>query len=511
MSGCGKVKPEVERMIRMEQYSFIRTAHRVYGKSIRQISRETGHSRKTIRKILCQEPYSYAGRQRQPYPVLEPYLPIIDSWLEEDNSRPKKQRHTARRIYHRLVREHGFTGCESNVRHYVRGAKVRLGLNVAKAFIPLDPEVGREAEVDWGTALAIIGGKPTTVKFFGMRSRYSAKHFVRGYPCERQQAFLDAHLHAFAFFGGIFPTLVYDNLTTAVRQVLRGKGRVEQEEFTKLHAYYNFTPRFCNPAAAHEKGGIEGLVGYVKRNYFVPVPEADSFEALNQQLLAECLAYGDHRLQGREKTVNEFFREEQAGLLPLPAMPFTVTQISSGKVDPYATVRVDKNRYSVPSRYVGLKVQVQMDVDRVELFHAGKRLATHLRVFGNNKWQLNPDHYLELIQQRPGAFQEARPIRQWRQNWPPALERLLARFQESQGETAGIKDFINVLLLYREHPAEAIRVAVELALENHLSSSQGVKHLLLQGQAGPEFASLQQWPATMIPDLSSYAPLGVVP
>jgi len=172
---------------------------------------------------------------------------------------------------------------------------------------------------------------------------------------------------------------------------------------------------------------------------------------------------------------------------------------------------VDKNRYSVPSRYVGFKVQVQMDVDRVDLFHAGKRLATHPRVFGNNKWQLNPDHYLELIQQRPGAFQEARPMRQWRQNWPPALERLLGRFQESQGETAGIKDFINVLLLYREHSGEAIQVAVELALENHLSCSQGVKHLLLQGQAGPEFVSLKQWPATMIPDLSSYAQLGVVP
>jgi len=498
-------------MIRMDQYGYIRTAYRVYQKSIKQICRETGHSRETVRKVLRNEPFSYPPRAIQPYPVLGPYLPVIDQWLEEDKKRPKKQRHTAKRIYRRLVQEYGFTGGSSTVRHYVRGAKVRLGLNVAKAFIPLDPEVGREAEVDWGTALAIIGGKPTTVKFFGMRSRYSAKHFVRGYPCERQQAFLDAHLHAFAFFGGIFPTLVYDNLTTAVRQVLRGRGRVEQTEFTKFHAYYNFTPRFCNPAAAHEKGGVEGLVGYVKRNYFVPVPEADSFEALNQQLLAECLAYGDHRLQGREQTVNEFFREEQAGLLPLPAMPFTVTQISSGKVDPYATVRVDKNRYSVPSRYVGFKVQVQMDVDRVDLFHAGKRLATHPRVFGNNKWQLNPDHYLELIQQRPGAFQEARPMRQWRQNWPPALERLLARFQENQGETAGIKDFVNVLLLYREHSAEAIRVAVELALENHLSSSQGVKHLLLQGQAGPEFVSLKQWPATMIPDLSSYAQLGVVP
>jgi len=496
-------------MIRMDQYSYIRIAHRVYGKGIRQISRETGHSRETIRKVLRQEPFGYASRQQQPYPILGPFLSLIDRWLEEDKSRPKKQRHTARRIFHRLVREHDFTGCESNVRHYVRGAKVRLGLNVAKAFIPLDPEVGREAEVDWGTALAIIGGKPTTVKFFGMRSRYSAKHFVRGYPCERQQAFLDAHLHAFAFFGGIFPTLVYDNLTAAVRQVLRGRDRVEQAEFTKFHAYYNFTPRFCNPSAAHEKGGIEGLVGYVKRNYFVPLPEAESFEALNQQLLAECLAYGDHRLQGREKTVNEFFQAEQVCLLPLPAGPFTVTQISSGKVDPYATVRVDKNRYSVPSRYVGLKVRVHLDINRVDLFHGGMKLASHPRVFGNNKWQLDPDHYLELIQQRPGSFQEARPIRQWRQNWPPALERLLARFQENQGETAGIKDFISVLMLYREHSGEAIVAAVELALKNHLSSSQGVKHLLQQSKM-ERWAPLPQWPATLVPDLSVYGQLGGV-
>lgn len=498
-------------MIRMDQYSFIRTAHRVYGKSIRQISRETGHSRETIRKVLRQEPFGYTTRQQQAYPMLGVYLPVIDGWLEEDKSRPRKQRHTARRIYHRLVREYGFTGCESNVRHYVRGAKVRLGLHAAKAFIPLDPEAGREAEVDWGTALAIIGGKPTTVKFFGMRSRYSAKHFVRGYPCERQQAFFDGHLHAFAFFGGIFPTMVYDNLTAAVRQVLRGKGRVEQTEFTKFHAYYNFTPRFCNPAAAHEKGGIEGLVGYVKRNYFVPLPEADSFEALNQKLLAECLAYGDHRLQGREKTVNEFFLEEQAGLLPLPAVPFTVAQISGGKVDPYATVRVDKNRYSVPSRYVGFKVQVQVDINRGELFHAGKKLATHPRLFGNNKWQLDPDHYLELLQQRPGAFQGARPIRQWRRSWPAALERLLTRFQESQGETAGIKDFISVLLLYREHSAAAIQTAVELALEHRLSSSAGVKHILGQAHKAPKPAPLSHWPATVLPDIFPYGQLGVVP
>jgi len=497
-------------MIRMDQYGYIRTAHRVYKKSIKQICRETGHSRETVRKVLRSEPCGYAPRTEQPYPVLGPYLQVIDQWLTEDRTRPKKQRHTAKRIYDRLVRELGFQGNDSTVRRYVRKAKVRLGVQVAPAFIPLEPECGREAEVDWGSATAIIAGEKMTIKFFCLRSKYSGKHFVRCYPCERQQAFLDGHLHAFAFFGGIFPVLIYDNLTTAVQKVCRGKGRVEQAEFAKFRAYYNFTPRFCNPAGAHEKGGVEGLVGYVRRNYLVPVPEAASLEDLNDRLLQECLAYGEHRLRGREGTVNELFALEQGHLLSLPDTPFTVLQIGAGKVDAYATVIVDKNRYSVPTRYVGLRVRVHLSVTQVEIFHDGKRLATHPRLFGNNKWQLHPDHYLELIQQRPEAFASARPLRRWRETWPPGLEKLLARFQETQGETAGRKDFISVLMLYREYAGKEIEAAVELALTHHLSSSQGVQHLLRKTDSEPGFAPLQQWPTTLIPDLSVYGQLGGV-
>jgi transposase len=442
---------------------------------------------------------------------LGPYLQVIDQWLTDDKSRPKKQRHTAKRIYDRLVREHGGKGGNSTVRQYVRKAKIRLGVQATPAFIPLEPECGQAAEVDWGAATAIIAGEKVPVKFFCMRSKYSGKHFVRCYPCERQQAFLDGHIHAFAFFGGIFPLLIYDNLTAAVQKVCRGKGRVEQEEFIKFHAYYNFTPRFCNPASAHEKGGVEGLIGYVRRNYLVPIPEAASWEDLNDRLLQECLVYGGHRIRGREASVNELFAGEQSRLLPLPETPFTVMQTTTGKVDAYATVIVDKNRYSVPTFYAGLKVQVHLSVGHLEIFHNGKRLATHPRLFGNNKWHLNPDHYLELIQQRPEAFHGARPLRGWRETWPPCLEKLLARFKESQGETAGIKDFISVLLLYREFTPAEIEAAVELALPRHLSSSQGVKHLLRKTGPEPGFAPLKQWPATMPPDISLYGRLGEVP
>jgi Mu transposase, C-terminal domain len=189
-------------------------------------------------------------------------------------------------------------------------------------------------------------------------------------------------------------------------------------------------------------------------------------------------------------------------------MPCTVIQATTAKVDAYATVIVDKNRYSVPTLYTGLKVQVHLAVACLEIFYNGKKLATHPRLFSNNKWQLNPDHYLELIQQRPGAFHSARPLRRWRETWPSSLEKLLGRFQESQGETAGIKDFISVLMLYREHSREEIQTAVELALVHNLSSSPGVKHLLHKSEPG--HPPLQQWPATLIPDVSVYGQLGGV-
>jgi hypothetical protein len=182
-------------------------------------------------------------------------------------------------------------------------------------------------------------------------------------------------------------------------------------------------------------------VSYVRRNYLVPVPEAGNLEALNDRLLEECLAYGEHRIRGREGTVNELFAGEQGRLLPLPAAPFSLTQITSGKVDAYATVIVDKNRYSVPSVYAGLRVQVQLSVTHLEIFHNGKKLARHPRVFGNNKWQLDPDHYLELLQQRPGAFHDARPRRRWRDIWPPCLEKTFGQVPGESGRNRGHQGF----------------------------------------------------------------------
>jgi transposase len=501
--------PEERRMLKVDQYELIRISHRVYGKKIKEIARETGHSKNTIKKVLRGEYKGYKERDNQPFPVLEPYVGVIDAWLESDKENPKKQRHTAVRVYNRLKAEHGFKGAETTVRRYVREAKLRLGLTGQTAFIPSDPEAGVEGEVDWGRCLVSIGGQLTPVKLFCMRSKFSGKHFVRCYLCERQQALFDGHIRAFAFFGGIFPVLIYDNLTTAVQKIYMGKKRDLQESFHKFRAYYNFTPVFCNRGQGHEKGGVEGLVGYARRNYMVPIPKADTLEDLNEQLLAACMAYGDHRIDGREHTVSELYEQEKGHLIALPDLPFGNLQTASGKINKYATMVVDKNRYSVPTRYVNCRANVVLHVDRVEIFYGNKKIASHDRLFSNNQWRLDPDHYLELIQKRPQAFYSARPIRQWRSSWPDCLERLLELFIKKQGDTKGVKDFISVLMLYKDHDAASIEAAVEKALCANAGSSDAVRHMLINPHCqAPEFGSLKNWQTLPSPDVSVYQQIG---
>ncbi len=495
----------------MDQYELIRTGFRVYDKNISELARVTGHSRNTIKKAIRGEAWGYQKRKNQPFPVLSPYLSIIDEWLVADKNQPKKQRHTARRVYHRLVAEQGYSGGESTVRRYVKNAKIHFGLNSSGAFVPCDPEAGFEAEVDWGTATAIIDEERVTFKFFCMRSKYSGKHFVRAYPCERQQAFFDAHIHAFQFFGGIFPVLIYDNLTTAVRKVLDGKKRIEQESFRKFKAYHSFEARFANPNAGNEKGGVEGLVGFSRRNYMVPIPDVASFEDLNARLLEQCQTYGSHRIAGREHPVNTLHEMEKEHLLAIPEAVFDNLQQVKCKVDKFCTAIVDKNRYSVPSSYHGVVVSVLLGVAKIDIYLKGRQIASHKRLFGNNKWQLEPDHYLDLLEERSGAFNSARPIRQWRKSWPASLEKFLECLQKAQGDSKGTKDFIAVLMFYRTFEAKEIEAAVELALENNISSSDGVQHLLLYTNGiTPDVTALSGWESLPPSNIEQYSQLEVV-
>lgn len=502
-------------MLKMSQYELIKTAYRVYGKSIREIAREYGHSRKTVRKAIREVSPVYEQKQERVHPVMDPYRDVIVSWLRLDKKMPRKQRHTARRIFTRLQEEYDFTGCESTVRRFVRKLKISNGLYRCEAFIPLEADPGKEAEVDWGEAIAIIGGERRKVNLFCMRPKYSGKDFVRAYPHARQEAFFDGHIHAFRYYGGVFPRLIYDNLSSAVLRVLRGKRRIEQEAFITFRSYYTYEAHFCNPGKGNEKGGVEGLVGYARRNYLVPVPEAESFEALNEILLSRCLSHTGHRTSGKSDTIAALFEVEQPLLLPLPASDYPVKQILPVNVDHYSTVTVDSNRYSVPTEYAGLQVSAELGVDHLKVYYNRKLVADHVRVFGKSKWQLDPFHYLELLTRKPQAFDSARPIRQWRESWPGSYERLLGHFRDRNGQSKGTKEFIKVLMLLPHYSRGLVDAAIEKALTFGLSDAAAIKLLLdyqlaesmvvnpLSIDAHPKLAGYQ----VAAPDLESYGSL----
>lgn len=473
----------------MDQYELIRTAHRVYKKGIREIAREYGHHRQTIRRALsAMEPAYRKTKKKRVQPVMGQVAAIIEGWLRQDQDLPKKQRHTARRIHSRLVEEHGFEGSESNVRQWVRQCRTRLGIGAkTKAVIPLDPEVAKEAEVDWGSAVVKMAGEQRQVKLFCMRSRFSGKSFVRGYPWERQEMFFDGHMNAFAYFGGVFPVLVYDNLKAAVRKILRGKRRVEQDRFVAFRSYYTFEAWFCNVRKGREKGGVEGLVGFARRNFLVPIPEVESFEELNNLLLQRCLQHSRGVIEGRDdnRSIEQRHQEEQQRLLELPQRPYENSKPIRVRISPYQTAQVDRNRYSVPTAYVGRWLWAHVGCDTVRLYADQELVAEHPRIFSNSKWQIDPQHYLDLICERVAAFDSARPIRQWRSQWPSEYETMLEMLRKRKTDNKGIREFVRILQLHRQYSDEEVHEAVQAALQHQAYSYEAVKHMLIWKQPSP--------------------------
>src|SRR5438876_5930069 len=289
---------------RVEQFERIRRDREREGLSIRELGRRHGVHRRAVRQALASPlPPPRRSPERRPAPKLGPYRPLIDGWLIADREAPRKQRHTARRVWQRLVDEHGVDVAETTVRDYVRRRRRELGGPVDEVFVPQVHEPGVEAEVDWGEAEVEIAGVRRTVYLFLMRACYSGAAFVIAFERETQQAFLEAHVEAFHFFGGTFALVRYDNLRAAVKQVLRGRRRVEQDRFVALRSHYLFESAFTRRGreGAHEKGGVEGEVGRYRRARLVPVPKVGSLKELNDLLEDGCFAELERRIAGRDE------------------------------------------------------------------------------------------------------------------------------------------------------------------------------------------------------------------
>ena len=411
----------------------------------------------TLRKILDHsQPPGYRQHKRRPRQKLGPYLGRIEQILQEDRAMPRKQRHTAKRIWERL-RQEGFTGGYTVVKEAVR----ELSRRTQEVFVPLIHRPG-EAQVDFGHALAKVNGQLRKVVFFVMALPYSDALFVMAFERECTETFWEGHVQAFEFFGGVPRRISYDNTKVAVSQILGGgKQRRLTQGFLQLKSHYLFDHHFCRVARGNEKGVVEGLVKFTRRNFLVPVPQVGDLAELNAQLRQHCQEDQQRRLRAQTGTKAQLLLEDQQAFLPLPAGRFEACRKVSTTASSLSLVRFDCNDYSVPVRWAHHTVVAKGDCREVVLCAGGAEVARHARLWDKEQVCFEPVHYLALLEAKPGALDHARPLSGWTL---PECFGLLRRRLEAQWEGEGTREYIKVLRLLEKHSLPRLRQAVEQAL-----------------------------------------------
>jgi transposase len=469
------------RRATVELFEEIRREYEFGVGTVAGVARKFGVHRRLVREALGGAlPQERVARTRA-RPRTAPVMAFIDAILDADRRAPRKQRHTAHRIWVRLGQEQpAHPIAESTVRRYVREAKPRLGLRTGPELcVPQQYAWGEEAQVDWYEAMAELDGERVVLQVFALRSMASGAAFHCAYLRATQQAFLDAHELAFRFLGGVFRRLRYDNLSAAVKKILRGFRREETTRFVAFRSHYGFAAEFCTPGEGHEKGGVEGEVGTFRRNHWVPVPQARDLEELNAFLLAACRQDEGRTIAGRTQEVGAALHTERAHLLPLPAEGFDLAEVSFARVDGLGCVHVRTNAYSAPVS-PGTTVQVKVLAATVELWHQGHCVARHPRSYGRHQEVLDLEHYLDVLAHKPGALAGSKPLEQWRRagRWPPSYDRFWEGLIERQGKQAGTKAMVELLQLGRTHGEVALRGALEVALGLGCHDAAAVRHLL---------------------------------
>ena len=469
---------------KVELFEQLRREHEFGIGTVAGVAAKFGVHRRMVRQALAgalPPVHRYPVRLK---PKLDVVVAFIDGVLEADQRAPRKQRHTARRIFRRILTEFpGALIAESTVRNHVRERKHQIGLIRRETFVPQSYALGHEAQVDWYEAWVDFEGERTKVQVFAMRSMASGAAFHRAYLSATQQAFLEAHEMAFAYFGGVFRLLRYDNLASAVRKILRGHRREETVRFVAFRSHWRFSAEFCNPAQGHEKGGVEGEGGYFRRNHLVPVPAMADLDALNASLLADCRADESRVLAGRIDTVGTTMNMERDHLLPCAAEGFDIAEIAFPLVDKHGCVLVKTNFYSVPVK-VGTRVEARIRPLHVEIWHAGKQIARHERCHQRCQHVLDLEHYLEVLNHKPGAFAGSKPLAQWRAagRWPDSYDELWARLRARHGKEKGTHAMITVLLLGQEFGHDRLRTAITTTVSLGACDVGAVRYLLTEAR-----------------------------
>jgi transposase len=476
----------VDRRAKVELYEQIRREYEHGGGTIRGIAKKLGIHRRMVREaVLSAVPVKRKTPERE-RPKLEPVMTFVDRVLEGDRMAPRKQRHTAHRIWCRIRAEMAEVKvAESTIRAYVRKRKIKLGLLQRETFIPQSYAWGQEAQVDWYEAYADIGGEREKAYVFCMRSMASGGAFHCAFPHCSQQAFLEAHELGFAYFVGVFKTLRYDNLKSAVKKILRGHQREETIRFIAFRSHWGFQSEFCTPGEGHEKGGVEGEGGYFRRNHMVPVPQVASWEALNLHLLEESRRDEERWIGERSQTVGAGMTVEREHLRALAKEGFDLAAVHFPQVNGSGCVQVLTNFYSAPVP-VGVEVQAKVHSAYVEIWHQGQCVARHERCFDRQQKVLNLEHYLDALTKKPGAFAGSTPLEQWRAQgrWPASFDRFWEMLKQRRGKQGGTRAMIEALLLGRQYGYPALKEALEKALDLSCFDVEALRLLLTAERSG---------------------------
>jgi transposase len=456
----------------VDLYLKVRYAVQIDGLSKRAAARRFGIDPKTVDKMMTfSVPPGYVRTKPPVRPKLDPFIAIIDKILSDDKEQPKKQHHTAKRIFERLKDEHGFTGGITIVKDYVAGWQQRA----REMFVPLVHPPGH-AQADFGEAIGIIGGVERKIHFFAFDLPHSDACFVVAYPAETTEAFCDGHVQALALFGGIPQSILYDNTKIAVARILGDGKRQRTRVFTELQSHYLFQDRFGRPAKGNDKGKVEGLVGFARRNFMVPIPVFDSFEALNAHLLDCCRKRMAEHLRGHTETIGERLERDLAALRrPLPP-PYDACEKVGTRVSSLSLVRYRLNDYSVPTSYGHREVIVRGYVHEVVIACGTEVIARHPRSYEREDFVFDPLHYLELIERKINALDQAAPLADWKL---PDEFATLRRLLEARMGKPGKREFVQVLRLMETFEIDDVSAAVRDAIARGAIGFDAVKHLVL--------------------------------
>jgi transposase len=491
---------------RVELFAAIRFDWQRHRMPVRALARKYDVHRRTVRQAIASPVPPDRKVPARAAPVREAVAGWIDAMLREDLAAPRKQRHTARRVFERLADEHDAQVSYSYVAKYVArrraeiAAQDRDGAEGLAGFVPQVREPGAEAEVDFGDVTVELGGQLSRCFLFAFRLSCSGKGVHRVYASQAQEAFLEGHVAAFEAMGVPFRQIRYDNLSAAVAKVLTGRTRTETQRWLAFRAHYGFEAFYCQPGpeGAHEKGGVEGEIGRFRRRWFVPVPRVASLAELNARLAEADAAEDARHVAGRAATVGEDFAAERGLLLPLPPEPFATATVLWPRVDRYARISVGKCRYSVPARLIGSRVRVMLSANELRVFDGPALAAVHPRLIAAGDERLELDHYLEIVARKPGALPGSAALAQARAAgvFTSVHEAFWAAARARHGDAAGTKTLIEVLLLHRRMPASQVIAGMTAALgagscAPDVVAVEARKH----AAANPGTGSEPAWPA----------------